>query len=308
MILYDGYVYNYVRKSINKTFLWCVIRRCPGRLRTTDSMQVDDFATHDHLRDYSNCKAIWLQYCIKVRGLSTTEKPKEIIDRYINPSDINIIRKMQKYQDLPDSITRQRRKLEIDHGDMDYDIRENNTTKSGESFVFYNSEMVDSERFIIFGTDSSFIQMENSKYWLCDDTFRSCLQDFCQLYTIMGEIRSKMQFLIYILTKAKNLKNYDKIFKLISKKIKKTPNNIIIDFESAAFISLKNNFPGSHISGCLFHLSQIIWRRVQKESLTKIYKNDGNFRACTKILFAFSFIPKRLIPNMIIHFKGHISK
>ncbi|KAG0425370.1 hypothetical protein DMUE_6039 [Dictyocoela muelleri] len=96
-------------------------------------------------------------------------------------------------------------------------------------------------------------------------------------------------------------------FDKISKTIKKHPESIIIDFESAAFISLKKNFPSSKISGCFFHFSQIIWRRVQKESMTIIYRNESNFRACVKMILAFSFLPKTKIPSMIYSFESYIS-
>ena len=36
----------------------------------------------------------------------------------------------------------------------------------------------------------------------------------------------------------------------------------VMDFEMAAWISLRANFPGKKIHGCLFHYSQAIYRRV----------------------------------------------
>ncbi|KAG0434673.1 hypothetical protein DMUE_5083 [Dictyocoela muelleri] len=117
-----------------------------------------------------------------------------------------------------------------------------------------------------------------------------------------------MHLLIVILAKSKSLKTYDLIFEKISSNIKHKPKNIIIDFESAAFVSFKRNFPDSNISGCFFYMSQIVWRHIQKESLTVRYKESGKFRACIKMLLAFSFIPKSVIPDMIILFEFFIAQ
>ncbi|KAG0425371.1 hypothetical protein DMUE_6040, partial [Dictyocoela muelleri] len=103
---------------------------------------------------------------------------------------VEVISKLNKYQDLRDSITRNRKVLSLNISDIEYDINLSNlNTTGGESSIFHDSGMFDTKRYIIMGAKSSFIHLENSKNWICDDTFKSCPANFCQLYTIIGEIR-----------------------------------------------------------------------------------------------------------------------
>ncbi|KAG0440244.1 hypothetical protein DMUE_1883, partial [Dictyocoela muelleri] len=308
MLVYDGYIYNLRREKDTMSFWRCVQRGCGGRMKTELNSTIIDFSTHSHQRDFSVCEAVCINYNIKKRALTTTEKPRNIINKYVNPSETGIIEKISKYTSIRDRITKQRVFNNLDQSDMEYDINPINLrTRSFEDFVFFDSGMLDPERVVIFGTNTSFTHLKNSSFWLCDGTFKSCPNDFNQIYTIMGEVRGAMYPLIYILVKKKSTNVYDIIFDKISKKILTQPKFIIIDFESAAYLSLKKNFPNSSISGCFFHLSQIIWRRIQKEGLTTVYKSNSYFRACSRMILAFSFLPKSFIPEMVIHYENYIS-
>ena len=43
--------------------------------------------------------------------------------------------------------------------------------------------------------------------------------------------------------------------------------------------------------GCLFHLGQSLWRRIQNEGLVNNYRDDENVRMFGKMLLALSFVP-----------------
>ena len=64
--------------------------------------------------------------------------------------------------------------------------------------------------------------------------------------------------------------------KLLEIKPDLNPKTIMVDFEKAAINSFENNF-NVVISGCFFHLSQNIWRKIQSEGLTVQYQADGEF-------------------------------
>ena len=54
------------------------------------------------------------------------------------------------------------------------------------------------------------------------------------------------------------------------------PQTIMTDFERAAINASNVVYPNTEHSGCLFHLSQSIYRRIQREGLQVQYNNNVN--------------------------------
>jgi hypothetical protein len=73
------------------------------------------------------------------------------------------------------------------------------------------------------------------------------------------------------------------------------PAFIITEFERAAIKAIRNTFPGTQNKGCLFHLSQIIFRKIQSLRLTNEYKENNSLRV--RQLAALAFLPSDQIPN-----------
>ena len=70
-----------------------------------------------------------------------------------------------------------------------------------------------------------------------------------------------------------------------------TPSHLIVDYEAAAIGALEEVFPTAIISGCLFHFSQAILRKVSKLGLRTRYLQDEEFRMTVRSLIAIAFIP-----------------
>jgi len=68
--------------------------------------------------------------------------------------------------------------------------------------------------------------------------------------------------------------------------------NLICDFEISIRLAFENNFLGIHISHCLFHFGQIVWRKLAKNQLSTLYRQDTSFRFQIKKLLTSSFLPK----------------
>jgi len=48
----------------------------------------------------------------------------------------------------------------------------------------------------------------------------------------------------------------------------------MVDFESAVWRAIDKVFPDAVVKGCVFHLTQAIWRQVQKVGLQVPYTNN----------------------------------
>lgn len=70
------------------------------------------------------------------------------------------------------------------------------------------------------------------------------------------------------------------------------PKTVSTDFELAAINAIRTLLPSSDVHGCLFHLCQSVWRRVQHLVLAVLYKNDvDGFAIKVRQLAALSFLP-----------------
>lgn len=75
------------------------------------------------------------------------------------------------------------------------------------------------------------------------------------------------------------------------------PDFIITDFELAAIRACKSAFPNAKHKCCYFHLSQNIWKHIQKEGLSKKYISDSNFAHQMRHLAALAFLDPTEIPS-----------
>ena len=97
---------------------------------------------------------------------------------------------------------------------------------------------------------------------------------------------------VYGLLKSKNELTYDRMFnKLLELEPEMNPSSIMIDFEKAAMNSLEKKFIAC-VSGCFFHLSQSIYRKIKANGLTTDYQQDRDFALKLKMLPYLAFVPE----------------
>ena len=69
------------------------------------------------------------------------------------------------------------------------------------------------------------------------------------------------------------------------------PSCLMTDFEKGAIRAYQEAFPGVHCTGCFFHLSQSVWRRIQAAGLQHDYQTDSNFASWLRCIPALAFLP-----------------
>jgi len=63
------------------------------------------------------------------------------------------------------------------------------------------------------------------------------------------------------------------------------------DFELSAMQAFQQEFPGMINTGCLFHLCQSVWRKVQNVGLKPRYEQDHEFARYIRMIPALAFVP-----------------
>lgn len=74
------------------------------------------------------------------------------------------------------------------------------------------------------------------------------------------------------------------------------PASIMSDFEKAIHNACSVIFPEAQLVGCLFHLGQNLWRKVQQLNLATAYRNDMHLRMHVKMMLSLSFVPVSDVP------------
>ncbi|KAG0436193.1 hypothetical protein DMUE_4343 [Dictyocoela muelleri] len=98
-------------------------------------------------------------------------------------------------------------------------------------------------------------------------------------------------FFVFFLMNSKSECENKKIFNILRNEIMIQPELIICDYEKSLGNSLTLIFPNNKIRGCLFHFSQIIWRKVQEMKLVQDYKKNNNIRNIIRRILTLPFIP-----------------
>lgn len=75
------------------------------------------------------------------------------------------------------------------------------------------------------------------------------------------------------------------------------------DFEIAVINANKHEFPLSKSKGCLFHLCQSAWRKLQSLSLSIEYGNNENFSIKIRQMLSLAFLPEEEIPDVFKEIK-----
>ena len=71
--------------------------------------------------------------------------------------------------------------------------------------------------------------------------------------------------------------DYERVFgKLLESRSTLALSSNLLDFEKATLQAAVNVFPGATLAGCLFHLGQSLWRRIQNEGLANNYREQDH--------------------------------
>ena len=75
------------------------------------------------------------------------------------------------------------------------------------------------------------------------------------------------------------------------------PTSVMMDFEKSAMNANATVFAGDNVQGCLYNLSQNIYRHVQSLDLQKRYQSGAEFALQVRIVAALAFFPVADVVN-----------
>ena len=168
---------------------------------------------------------------------------------------------------------------------------------------------VQNRRHLIFATDKQLEQLSKAKTWYIDGTFKLISTPFTQLLTINDFVRSedcmKQVPFVYVVMSGKQKKDYVKVLKRVLRLLP-SPKAVkaTIDFEKAMWAAIRKVMPWVQISGCSFHWTQAVWRKVQELGLQIPYNEDDGTHRYIRKLLALPYLSSSEIPTQFRILEG----
>ena len=155
----------------------------------------------------------------------------------------------------------------------------------------------DENRIIALGTQE-LVEYLRGEVWIADGTFGTTPEPFFQLYTIHTKVGDQYPPCIYFLLPNKTAETHRMMLQILHDIIPAAdPIKITVDFEMAAMNAFRAKFPHADVTGCFFHLSQSVIRKVSELGLKRAYETDQEFSMLVRCLPALAFVPPEEVPE-----------
>ena len=319
----NGFTYAKNREYNNKVYLECEFKRndlykCKARLTTNVFSEVECVSVissageHNHEGNPVRASVARNVHDLKMKTKDQpTVKTCQILQNHIASTSSDVATSLPSKDSLRQMINRGKKKVlnvPKEPTNFDFVIDHQSLLLNDDNFVIKERIFAQNKRVIIFSTKECVTYLSQANYWLMDGTFKIVPIIFQQLYTIHGSVHNtdKTFPLLFVLCTHKDKTSYDVMFDLIieyctEQGIALSPSFVIMDFEKAAALSIRQNFEAVTLKGCFFHLRQILYRKIQKEGLSTKYNNDKQFNKEVKCLMALCYVHP---DNVLMYFNG----
>ncbi|CAF0801757.1 unnamed protein product [Rotaria sordida] len=152
------------------------------------------------------------------------------------------------------------------------------------------------ERVIVYSTDQQMHLLFSNKTIFIDGTFSTAPNGFNQVFLIHVQEFGQGVPVAFCLLPNRRAATYIELFRrfkheaiLMNKQFQ--PQHVVSDFESALISAIRQEFPGTKHSGCLFHFIQCVHRKIIELGLGADYAQVLAIRQQCKQLMALSLMP-----------------
>ncbi|KAL3074492.1 hypothetical protein niasHS_015322 [Heterodera schachtii] len=231
---------------------------------------------------------------------TTSEKPrlkpsKVLAEKRAGTKDETYV-SMGTDRALEEVMRRQKRKI---YGNMDRVnplnavLPDTLLMKDGESTLLYDSRMHRQGE-----SDVLLDVLKGARKISVDGTFKVAPAALTQCFVIGAFVNRRLTLCVHALLPGKQRKYYEEALNAIKAVIApNTPARIISDFETATIRAMRETFPAAQLTGCLFHMSQAVFRKWREMGLAELYANDEEqgegARNSFRKLLALALIPEQ---------------
>lgn len=156
----------------------------------------------------------------------------------------------------------------------------------------------DPERVLLFGAEAGLRKIPMCDTICVDGIFSVTPSPYAQIFSFHVIYMDESFPVLFALLPGKEEPVYIKLFRMVLEVLTELGLTLhedvvfIGDFEKAIINGLRQIFgPDINYRGCLFHLAQAIWAKVQSLKLQNEYHHNKIFRKKVKMLIALAFVP-----------------
>ena len=180
-------------------------------------------------------------------------------------------------------------------------------------------------RHIVMANHEMIQRLKEAHSWYFDATFKICPNDhFKQLGSvhciISNHVQKKSQSIpcAFILMSRRRASDYEKVFGALVNLVAPNPNlaRVMLDFEAASWVALKKMIRnedfalGLQITGCHFHFTQCIVRKIKKigGGLMATYNRKGFVNHFCRKIMALALIPSSRINEAFDYLQSAVNR
>lgn len=311
LLVRNGYKFRVNNKKDTWISWKCVERGCLATLCTRNDLISKIGNDHHHPPAAHTVAVSKVMQNIKKRAFEEitpipTIYNDELVALRTDECPDNVARHMPTFQQVKDSLYRQRRKKlpSLPKNRSSIHLEEEWTrTLSDDDFLQINDG--DDNKILVFSTIKNMRYLSTCPTVYGDGTFFASPHLFLQIYTLHGFVDGQMFPLVYSFLPDKSQATYERLFRLLRIKageynIDINPVRFQMDYEKAAHNAVRHVFPDAEVRGCFFHFTQCIWRQVQKLGLQSIYQTDTDLHKFVRRISALPLVPENLLDEVWI--------
>ncbi|KAK3918978.1 Tyrosine--tRNA ligase [Frankliniella fusca] len=289
-LVLHGYMYVHHRDLKSGESEWRCDKRRSDKCNATVTL-AEDRRTVVKEREHPNHQADWG----RVKAKETVEQMRDdaqgsrettasIVQRHVAGTSREAAVKLPNKASLARAVRRVKRSsLPEDPKDIEdlVVIAEQYQKLDGQRWLlFFDPDAED--KMIVLATNRHLRYLAKAKYWIMDGTFKSAPGVFYQLYTLHGQVHGQWFPLVMVLMVKKSKDMYIELFELLKHEVstrlhkRLDPEYVLTDYEEGAIRAILHVFPDVQIAGCLFHLGQSFWRKLQDAGLAVEYREEDN--------------------------------
>lgn len=302
-LLLGNHEYWFHRQNTNNVVVWRCCKftslKCHARVKTLEDRVLHKFDDHTHEGNRSKSLARKAVGEMKERMNDALSQPSTSQAAVASTLPDHVLMALPKKETLSRALRRHRTKVasEANDGQMLPPIPTNANFDIPEKYrdlVLHDSLSDTNEpRIIVMGDRTVVDAMMRAKQWLGDGTFKVVPTLFYQLYTHFVFDEGVNPAALYCLLPDKTQATYQRLMPVIRNLMPQAaPEVILTDFEMAPMNVLRAAYPAARITGCYFHLTQSVLRKVQELGLKTAYETDETFCQFARCLSALAFVPE----------------
>lgn len=301
ILVHDGYEFWLKKKALNGNMNWRCTKhqslKCPVTLVTDSSEIIKQLSIHNHESNREKVMAKNAVGKMKERMNEATTTPGACQAAVIVDLPPSVLMALPGKSLINRTLNRHRHRLR--NRDVARALPPLPTDAMFEvpalykEFLLYDSmETSNESRFLIFGDRQLLQWLRNSNCWFADGTFKVVPSLFYQLYTIHFQFaQGVIPPVLYCLLQDKSGTTYNRLLDAVRELLPNAaPEIIVTDFEKAAMAAFQQKFPSCRVTGCYFHLSQAVLRKVYELGMRREYDNNDELRGMIRCLPALAYV------------------